>query len=343
VRNLDDDIEVHQNTIRGQSNFLRARVWNKSNQSYDDITVRFYLGDTRDLVPGTTFYYPENWKPERLIGEDTINLPAGTPGAPSHAIAKVEWTQDQIPPAEGWHPCLLVEVLPKEITPNTRHPRWEDKKITQKNITIVDGPGDPEEGHIFPFAFGHALDKPRANFLVIERVLDLLGLEIAIHTEKGQQRIIPDLSTVQRPHEPWNEPLKRLQLNPTPPKIQWYNLGQIFIPKGTWFAFSSSETADCQKIVEVTSDTTLRLACGPGKLIKPSRYIYKLRGRTYQTLPRWYRTVLQIPGTKEGQQIVSANLRLTKPTIKGERAYIRFMEYDENLTLLGGLDYEIRI
>jgi len=343
VRNLDDDLEAHQNTIRGQSNFLHARVWNKSSQPYDDVIVRFYLGNTRDLVPGTTFYYPEDWKPERLIGEDVINLPAGTPGAPSNSIAKVEWTQDLIPPAEGWHPCLLVEILPTEITPNTRHPRWKNKKIAQKNITIVDGPGDPEEGHVFPFAFGHVFDKPRANFLVIERVLDLPGLEIAIHTEKGQHRIITDLSTVQKPHKPWREPLMKLEINPTPPKTYWCDLGQIFIPKGTWFSYSFTKKADCQKVIEFANDTTIKLACGPIKQVKPSRGFFRLKGRSYQTLPMWYRTVLQIPGTDEGQQIVSANLRLTDLTSKGERAYIRFMEYNENLMLIGGLDYEILI
>lgn len=343
VRNVDDDIEIHQDTIRGQSNFLRARIWNKSNQPYEDVTVRFYLGNTKDLVPGTTFYYPEDWQLDRLIGEDIINLPAGVPGAPSHAIAKVEWTQDMIPPAEGCHPCLLIEVLPTEITPNTRHPRWQNKKITQKNITIVDGPGDPEEGHVFSFAIGHTFDKPRANFLVIERVLDLPGLEIAIATERGQQRIVTDLCTVQRPHKPWSEPLMKLETKPSPPSIRGCDLGWIFIPRGTWLGFGSSENADCWKTVEITNDTTLKLGCGPKGVMHAPGHIYTLRDRTYQTLPGWYRTVLQVPGTKEGQQIVSANLRLAIPSIEGDRAYIRFMEYDENLKLIGGIDYEIRI
>lgn len=343
IRNADDGLEVHQNTIRGQSNFLHARIWNKSNQLYEDVTVQFFLGNTRDLVPGTTFYYPEDWRLERLVGEATIDIPAGAPGAPSQAIAKVEWTQDLIPPAEGWHACMLIEVLPTEITPNTRHQRWRNKKIAQKNITIVDGPGDPEEGHIFPFAFGHFFDKPSANFLVIERFLDLPGLEIAISTELGQQKLIPDLCKVEWPQKPWPEPLYRLEIKPSPPQAFGCDLGWFFIPQGTWFAFGRSEKAECWKTIEITNDTTLKLECGPRDWKRTAGGTLELRRRTYQKLPRWYCTVLQVPGTKEGQQIISANMRLTLPPKTGDRAYLRFMEYGQNLKLIGGLDYEIRV
>jgi hypothetical protein len=131
VRNSNDVGTVHQDTIRGQNNYIYARIWNSSSTEYEDVTVRFY----RANFTGTEFYYPEEWHPDQLIGEDTITVPSA-----GNAIAKVTWKSDFIPDAT-WHPCLLVEVIPMEVTPENRHHVWENRKLAQKNINIIDLPG----------------------------------------------------------------------------------------------------------------------------------------------------------------------------------------------------------
>jgi hypothetical protein len=68
------------------------------------------------------------------------------------------WSVAQIPPAAGWHPCLLVEVIPMEITPSGLHHVWENRKLAQKNVTIIDMTKMMKSLLInFEFAIGHPL------------------------------------------------------------------------------------------------------------------------------------------------------------------------------------------
>lgn len=162
VRNADDTLPAMQNTIRGQSNWIYARVRNKSPQPYDNVTVNFYLANFQTLVPGTEFLYPVDWNPLGLLGSATINVPGASGGVEATAIAKIEWTADKIPPALGWHPCLLCEIIPMEVAPTGLHHVFENKKLAQVNITIVDPPMDlpANSWYIFnyKFAIGHHLD-----------------------------------------------------------------------------------------------------------------------------------------------------------------------------------------
>src|SRR5205814_1387882 len=38
----------------------------------------------------------------------------------------------------GWHPCLLAEVIPMALTPTGLHHVWENPKLAQRNVTIID-------------------------------------------------------------------------------------------------------------------------------------------------------------------------------------------------------------
>lgn len=134
VRNVDDGGTDHQDTIRNQDNYVHARIWNSSGADYEDVTVRFY----RANFAGTEFYYPEDWHPDQLIGEDTVAVPAG-----GNAVARATWKSDFIPD-KVWCPCLLVEIIPMEVVPENRHPVWDNRKLAQKNINIVDPPEDNE-------------------------------------------------------------------------------------------------------------------------------------------------------------------------------------------------------
>jgi hypothetical protein len=162
VRNMDDNMPGMQNTIRNQSNWIYARIRNKSLQPYENVKVNFYLANFLSLVPGTEFLYPVDWNPMGLLGSATISVPAASGGMEGTAIAKIEWTADKIPPALGWHPCLLCEIIPMEIAPTGLHHVFANKKLAQVNITIIDPPMDlpANSWYIFnyKFAIGHQLD-----------------------------------------------------------------------------------------------------------------------------------------------------------------------------------------
>jgi len=168
IRNSNDGLTAHQDTIRGQDNYINIRVWNDGALDYDDVIVRVY----RANFAGTEFYYPEDWHPDNLIGEQIITVPAG-----SSATSVITWATSFIPNAT-WHPCLLVEVIPMEVTPEERHHVWDNRKLAQKNITIVDPPGELEMVE-FDFYFGHITrELNKLALLTISRTIDLPGMEL---------------------------------------------------------------------------------------------------------------------------------------------------------------------
>lgn len=167
VRNSDDGGTAHQDTIRGQDNFVHVRVNNSSGADYDDVRVRVYRAD----FTGTEFFYPDDWHPEQLVGEDVLTVPAS-----GDAVATVRWDEAFIPDAT-WHPCLLVEVVPMEVTPEGRHHVWDNRKLAQKNISIVDAPGDELVDVEFVFGNAGRIEDDEA-IMTISRTVDVPGLEL---------------------------------------------------------------------------------------------------------------------------------------------------------------------
>lgn len=138
VRNAQDGGTQDVAAIRGQDNYVYVRVRNKGAQPYSNVVVNTYIANFQSLLPGTQFLYPVNWDPDGLI--DTViipTVPAASGGVHGQAIASVKWPAAKIPPAQGWHPCLLSEVLPMETSPVTLHYVWENRKLAQRNITII--------------------------------------------------------------------------------------------------------------------------------------------------------------------------------------------------------------
>lgn len=172
VRNTNDGLSGHVDTIREQDNFVNVKVWNDSGDDYEDVIVRVY----RANYAGTEFLYPDDWHPDNLIGEQTITVPAG-----SSATAVITWEAAFIPDAT-WHPCLLVEIVPMEVAPEERHHVWDNRKLSQKNITIVDPPGEKEPVE-FAFHFGHPSRKAdKIALLTVSRSVDLPGMELYLDT-----------------------------------------------------------------------------------------------------------------------------------------------------------------
>jgi hypothetical protein len=170
VRNIDDNGTTHLNTIRGQDNFIYARVSNRGSQASLPCWVRFFI----TTFAGTEFRYPYDFK-----RDTTMDVGGGTPGnlkdlsgfpapgtyfigeqridsvpATGNVIAKVRWPASLIPPATNWHPCILVEVSPHD-GPNTATGEhiWENNNLGQKNISIVNAIRGTMVD--FPFKFNH--------------------------------------------------------------------------------------------------------------------------------------------------------------------------------------------
>ena len=143
----------HQSPVRGQSNWIYARVRNTGTLASLDAWVRLSVTH----FPGLEFTWPESFQPSNGPGDP---LPAPmTPGtyfigeakvtaiAPGgDQIVSVEWPAGLIPPASvatpsgtvNWHPCLLAEITPHDGPAATGNHVWDDNNLGQKNISIVD-------------------------------------------------------------------------------------------------------------------------------------------------------------------------------------------------------------
>lgn len=138
VRNTQDGQTTNQDTIRGQDNFIYVQVRNRGAQPYDNVSVNVYLANFDNVMPGSQFMYPPDWNPAGLIGAIPVGtVPAAGAGGDGTVVVSVRWPAGQIPPATGWHPCLLCEVIPMETAPAGLQQVFDNKKLAQRNITII--------------------------------------------------------------------------------------------------------------------------------------------------------------------------------------------------------------
>lgn len=173
VRNNDDGGTTHQDTDSTIDNYIHVKVWNSSADAYDDVTVRIYVAN----FAGTEFYFPDDWHPDLLIGEATISVPAM-----GSATAKVTWPAAQIPD-ETWHPCILAEVIPMEVTPELRHHVWDNKKLAQKNITII-YPAEDQDPAVVAFRFGNKNNiRATRKVLSLVQTVNMPGLRFSLNTD----------------------------------------------------------------------------------------------------------------------------------------------------------------
>ncbi|GAA1959541.1 S8 family serine peptidase [Microbacterium deminutum] len=147
------DAGPHESPIRGQANWVYARVQNRSSVASNEAWVRVSITHW----PGTEFVWPASFIPTNGPG-DPIPSPM-TPGTYFIGEAKVgplapgaeqtvsiEWPAGLIPPDEvmvsgspvHWHPCLLAELTPHDGPLATGSHVWDDNNLAQKNISIVD-------------------------------------------------------------------------------------------------------------------------------------------------------------------------------------------------------------
>ncbi|MGD1995601.1 MAG: vWA domain-containing protein, partial [Anaerolineae bacterium] len=131
-RTDDDGIHHHQNPVRGQTNYLYARVHNIGDRDAREVRISLYWAN-----PAIGLWYPDHWN---RIGSTTVDvvdvgqeiwtegIPWNPPGAPGEdhlcALARIESDEDPIL-REGDVPC--------------------DNNIAQRNLHVLDlDPDQPE-------------------------------------------------------------------------------------------------------------------------------------------------------------------------------------------------------
>ena len=169
----------HEDPMRGQANWVYARVHNSGTDASLDAWVRISVTHW----PGLEFTYPASFQPTNGPG-DPLPSPM-TPGTyfigeakvtgvvpGGDLIVNVEWPSGLIPPIDvmtmsgpvHWHPCLLVEVTPHDGPAPTGNHVWDDNNLAQKNITIV----GTDAGQDFAFATVVGNEENPADFLLVE-------------------------------------------------------------------------------------------------------------------------------------------------------------------------------
>lgn len=169
----------HQPPIRGQANWVYARVRNNGTAASLDAWVRLSITHW----PGMEFTWPASFQPltgpgdpipspmtrgTYFIGEAKVTGIA--PGADQ--IVSIQWPVGLIPPATvptpagpaNWHPCLLAEITPHDGPAATGNHVWDDNNLAQKNISIVDA----DAGADFATAIVIGHEDNEADFLWLE-------------------------------------------------------------------------------------------------------------------------------------------------------------------------------
>ena len=169
----------HQDPIRGQPNWVYARVHNNGTAASLDAWVRISVTHW----PGMEFTYPTSFQPTNGPG-DPLPSPM-TPGtyfigeakvtgiAPGgEQIVNVEWPSGLIPPSDvmtpsgsvHWHPCLLAEVTPHDGPMPMGNHVWDYNDLAQKNISIV----GTDSGQDFAIATVIGHEENPAKYLLVE-------------------------------------------------------------------------------------------------------------------------------------------------------------------------------
>jgi hypothetical protein len=182
----------HQNPVRGQSNWIYARVHNKGTQASLDAWVRISVTH----FPGLEFTYPSSFQPTNgpgdplpspmvpgtyFIGEAKVTGVA--PG--DEQIIHIQWPVGLIPPESvtvamnttHWHPCLLVEVTPHDGPTPTGNHVWDSNNLAQKNITIV----GTDAGQDFQFATVVGNEHNSVDYLLFEINRGRLPKEVTLY------------------------------------------------------------------------------------------------------------------------------------------------------------------
>ena len=326
VRNANDGGTDHEDTIRGQENWIHVRVHNQNMSDYDDVTVRVY----RANFVGTEFFFPDDWQPIELVGEATLSVPGG-----DDETAVIQWNQAMIPDA-SWHPCLLVEVIPIEVTPEGRHHVWDNRKLAQKNITIVDPPSDTARID-WPFRFGHPSRKhDKFAVLTINRTPSLLDADLLLDTA-GAELVLETRADLAPGREYLATPKFRPEIDPaTRPGVGGVSIG---FPRATEVIIGGGRCGDQGCMVLTICPGSRFVIRDTSSGVDTDELRPEIRnGRRLYRLPRREVVVLRV-GTK-GMGALA--MRLMVEPGPNRAGLVRIMQSDTRGQVQGGADLELR-
>lgn len=199
IRNANDGGLTHQNTIRGQDNFVYVRVRNRGLAEAKNVKVRAYIAN----FAGTQFSHPKDWVPRNpagggtitgpgtyLIGETTIPVLA----AGASQVVNMRWLASLISPALNWHPCILVEAAPNDGPFISGSNVWHNNNLAQKNITIVNAHrGEMVE---LPFVMGSKYSLEPSTNLAVKKVKAPAAIGVYIDSKEITDSVRPNLPVV---------------------------------------------------------------------------------------------------------------------------------------------------
>lgn len=154
VRNADDNMVSHQDTIRGRENWVYVRVTNRGAAEAREVKIRVYIAN----YASSQFLFPNDWIPQNPSGGGSLGAPGtylvgevqlASLAAGATQVVKARWPASLIPPATNWHPCILVEVSPNDGNLVVGGNVWHNNNLGQKNITIINA----RRGELVEFAF----------------------------------------------------------------------------------------------------------------------------------------------------------------------------------------------
>jgi hypothetical protein len=120
VRNSNDKGDAHESPMAGQSNWIRVRVRNDSAEKYDGVTVNVYAVEG----PHRTFHYPDDWRPDQLIGSCVISVKEH-----NEVVVELEWRPGLVPADQYASGVLLAELMPLDPALRERRSVEESGKL----------------------------------------------------------------------------------------------------------------------------------------------------------------------------------------------------------------------
>lgn len=367
----------HQPPVKGQtqSSWIYACINNAGGPPYPGVTVNFYLANwANKFMPGTEFLFPVDWNPNGLIGSVTgITATPGTVVPPGKTYVRIEWPANKIPDAATCsHPCLLAEIIPLEVTPSGLHHVFENRKLAQRNITIIDNTTpDPQDPQPFMFVYDFMIGNAHRSSHVTRLHFTSVKQSEDIHLFLDPCGLMEELSDAGESME--------VDLPFSSERVLSSDDGVIYINSSDFlkklsFRNSGSHTGDLNGItISIPSETEIGILSDPDE--EPGEQTLKIRFCRDTTLQIGYRksnTIrkkYQISGLKpvilngvpllQVTDIRSAGLQL--PLKRGQTPKLRLIgfvtsrknrgqtvEYDiteslDEKTILGGLRLQVNL
>ncbi len=339
IRNVNDGGTVHQNTIRGRDNFIYVRVRNRGLAEATDVKVRIYLV----TFAGTEFVFPQSYVARNPAGGGTIagpgtyfigqvQIPVLAAGATQ--TVNLPWPAALIPPAAGFHPCLLAEVAPNDSRSSGNHV-WDSNNLAQKNLTIINARrGEWVE---YSFQVGNAFSPAKAGGLVLHksRLPETAGAFLDVKDAAWLAKLKPLLPKI---NQPVREPLASAatiatMLRPTTIALPIHDQRQdeswiISLPIGARMERQRSLSSS----LEITRAEQL---AGLHLVTLNQRPFLKLAGQAMSKLP----LVLKAGEVKP----MSLNVSVPANAVTGDSYEFDVVQQDAHHRIIGGVTLEIRI